>query len=128
MKLEYLANGSPNCPLIRLYDFTTAEAVQFHRAVQALASSAAERLDVHRLPFVQSVGDCQLEFVRQSWDGAIVRGRGCCEFECGFTAGTWDNVAGLLKPFTQGTGGFQWLAGVPGEAALLLSASASGQW
>jgi len=128
MKLEYLPYGSPDCPLIRLYDFTTAEAVQLHRDVHALASGAAERFDVHRLPFVESVGGCQLAFVRQSWDGAIVRGRGSCEFECRFTAGTWDNVAGLLEPFTEGAGGFQWLAGVPGEAALLLSAFASGQW
>jgi hypothetical protein len=38
----------------------------------------------------------------------------------------WDNVAGLIEPFEHSAGGFQWLAGVPGEAALLLSAS--GQW
>lgn len=25
MKLEYLSEGSPECPLIRLYDFTTDE-------------------------------------------------------------------------------------------------------
>jgi hypothetical protein len=40
-------------------------------------------------------------------------------FECGFTAGSWDNVAGLIEPFASGINGFQWLAHVPGEAALL---------
>jgi hypothetical protein len=43
------------------------------------------------------------------------------DFECGFTRRTWDNVTGLIEPFTKSAGGFQWLAGVPGEARLLLS-------
>jgi hypothetical protein len=128
MKLEYLADGSPDCALIRLYDFTPAEAVQLLAAVTALASGDEERVEVHRLPFVDSVGGCRLIFVRRPWDQAIIRRPGACEFECGLTAGTWDNVAMLVEPFAGGAGGFQWLAEIPGEAALLLSASASGQW
>jgi hypothetical protein len=126
MKLEYLADGSPDCPLIRLYDFTGPEVAQLLTAVSSLASGATERVDVHRLPFVEAVGGCQLALVRRSWDQAIIRGRGLWEFECGFTPETWDNVAGLVEPIADGADGFQWLAGSPGEAALLLSAS--GQW
>ncbi len=128
MKLEFLADGSRDCPLIRLYDFNAAEARQFLAAVCALASEAAERIEVHGLPFVESLAGCRLALVRRSWDQAIRRMSGPLEFECGFTAGTWDNVAGLVEPFTEGAAGVQWLAGVPGEAALLLSTSSSGQW
>jgi len=126
MKLEDLAAGSPDCPLIRLYDFTPAEAYQLHAAVSGLASDATERVEVDRLPFVEPVGGCRLALVRRSWDQAVVSGAGPAEFECGFTAGTWDNIAGLMEPFAARAGGFQWLAGRPGEAALLLSSS--GQW
>ncbi len=128
MKLEYLVDGSPDCPLIRLYDFTPVEAGQLLTAVAALASGAGDHVKIHELPVVEPVGECRLTLVRRSWDQAIIRGCGPCEFECGFTTGTWDNVAGLVEPFAEGVGGFQWLAGVPGEAAFLLSASASGQW
>ena len=128
MKLEHLAYGSPDCPLIRLYDFTPAEAAQLLVAVTALASGEGQPVEVHGLPFVEPVGECRLDFVRRSWDRAIIHRPGACAFECGFTAGTWDNIAGLVEPFAEGAGGFQWLAGTPGEAALLLSASASGQW
>lgn len=128
MKLEYLADGSPDCPVIRLYDFTPAEAGQLLTALTVLASGADERVEVHGLPFVEPIGDCRLAFVRRSRDQAVIRRPGPCEFECGFTAGTWENVAGLVEPFTEGVRGFQWLAGVPGEAAVLLSASASGEW
>jgi hypothetical protein len=51
---------------------------------------------------------------------------GPAAFECRLTAATWDNVAGLIEPFAEGSGGHQWLAGSPGEAAVLLSPS--GQW
>jgi hypothetical protein len=126
MKLDYLASGSPDCPLIRLYDFSTAEVAQLHALVSGLASGATERVEIHRLPFVEPVGGCRLALVRRPWDQAVVRGTETTEFECRFTVAAWDNLAGLVEPFMEGANGFQWLAGAPGEAALLLTAS--GQW
>ncbi len=125
MKLEYLADGSPECPLLRLSDFTTAKAEKLLAAVSGLASGEDERIEVHRLPFVESVGECRLVLVRRSWDQAVVR-VGPLVFECGFTAGTWDNVAGLVEPFAEDASGFQWLADSPGDTVVLLSAT--GQW
>ena len=126
MKLEYLATGSPDCPLIRLHDFTPVEAGHLHAALAALAAGTAERVAVHELPIVEVVGGCRLTLIRRGWDQAVIRADRLTEFECGFTAGTWENVAGLVEPFAESVGGFQWLAGAPGEAGLLLSAS--GGW
>ena len=126
MKLEYLADGSSDCPLVRLYAFTPAEAGELLTAVTGLASGVAELVEIQELPFVETVGGCRLSLVRRSWDQAIIRKPGPCSFECAFTAGTWDNVARLVAPFAENAGGFQWLAGVPGEVALLLSTT--GQW
>ncbi len=128
MRLEYPANGSPDCPLIRLDDFQPSEAAALLAAIGTLAASSSERIEVHRFPFAESVGGCELALTRRLRDFAIVRGSHHNQFERGFTAETWDHVAGLLEPFSQGAGGFQWLAGAPGETALLLSATATGEW
>jgi hypothetical protein len=71
------------------------------------------------------VGGCELALLRRPWDQAVIH-LGPCAFECGFTACTWDNVAGLVEPLAAGADGYQWLAGIPGEARLLLSVS--GVW
>jgi hypothetical protein len=126
MKLDYIAPDSRHRPLLRLYDFTPAEAGQLLASVTALASGTAERIEVHLLPFVEAVGGCRLTLVRRTRDQAVVRGAGPADFVCGFTTGTWDNVAGFVEPFARSASGFQWLAGVPGEASLLLSVS--GEW
>ncbi len=125
MKLEYLADGAPDCPLIRLYDFAAAEAAQLAATVGGLASGSVDRVETHRLPFVEPIDGCQLTLVRRSWDQAAIR-VGMSAFECGFTADTWGNVAGLIEPFAKGADGFQWLGGSPGEAVVLFSAS--GGW
>lgn len=112
MRLEYLPDGSPDCPLIRLFDFASAEAASLGAVVAGLATGQVERVAVHHLPGVTSVGGCELVFRLRGWDQAIVR--------VGSTA------SGLIEPFAVGARGYQWLAGVPGEASLLLSAS--GYW
>jgi hypothetical protein len=126
MKLEYLPSGAADSPLVRLYAFTTIDAGHFHRAVGALASGEIRRVEVHALPYVESVAGCRLTLCRRDWDQAVTRTSEQAEFECGFTGGTWNNVAGLIQPFTREATGSQWLAESPGEAALLLSSS--GQW
>jgi uncharacterized protein (DUF433 family) len=55
-----------------------------------------------------------------------VRKTGPSKFACGFSAGMWDNLAGLVEPFMESASRSQRLADMPGEAAVLLSAS--GQW
>jgi hypothetical protein len=66
-----------------------------------------------------------LVFRVRDWDQAVLR-VGPSAFECGFTASTWDNVAGSVEPFAAAGSGYSWLAGTPGEASLLLTSS--GQW
>jgi hypothetical protein len=123
MKLEFLADGSRDCPLIRLYEFTPAEAASFRDSVNGLATGTVVRIDVHRLAYVTAIGGCRLSLVLKQWDQAVVRRARPAGFECGFTAITWDNVVGLLEPFTERVDRFQWLAGSPGEAQLVF-----GEW
>jgi hypothetical protein len=126
VKLEYLPDGSPDCPLIRLYEFTTTEVQTLLTAVQALAEGSAEKIAVHELPGVEPVDGCRLTLRVNKWDQAVLRIANPAEFECAFRPITWDNVAGLIEPFVDGHRGFQWLADVPGEAQVLLSYD--GKW
>ena len=125
MKLDYISEGSADCPILRLYDFTPIEAGYLLTAVSELASQESDRVEVNEMCFVEPIGACRLFLVRTSRDQALSC-VGPLEFVCGFTANTWDNVAGLIEQFVESSQGFQWLAGLPGEASLLLSAS--GQW
>jgi hypothetical protein len=125
VRLEYLPDGSPDCPLIRLFAFTPAEVAALGASVAEMAAGRADQVAVHELPGVIAVGGCELVLRVRGWDQAVVR-VGPVAFECGFTAGTWDNLVGLIEPFVASANGYQWFARVPGEASLLLSAS--GQW
>jgi hypothetical protein len=124
VRLEYLPDGSPDCPLIRLYDFRPDEAERLAAAVAEMAAGRADRVAVHGLPGITPVGGCELVLSAGRRDVGVV-GVGPAAFECRLTADTWDNVAGLIEPFAAGSGGYQWLAEA-GDAALLLSPS--GQW
>lgn len=126
MKLEYIENGSDDWPLIRLFDFAPTEAHQLWVVCTGLASGTVARVEIHGLPHVESVGGCRLTFVLRSWDQCVVRRPGSLDFECGLTAGRWDDQAALIEPFCRGASRFQWLADGPGEASLLLSPS--GDW
>src|SRR5262249_3648845 len=113
MKLEFLPDGSDDCPLLRLYAFTKEEARRLRDTVVELASGASEGVEVHGLRWVEPIDDCRLTFVVRSWDQGIVSRGGSVDFECGLTASTWDNVAGLIEPFEERGRGYQWLAGTP---------------
>jgi len=125
MKLEYLASGSPDCPLIRLYDFTKVEAAELCSTIARLANGELREMAVDELPFVQAIGGCQLTIVAGTWDAGVVQ-QPDGSFICRLTPDTWDNVTGLIEPFTNDATGYQWLVSTPGDAAILLSVN--GQW
>jgi hypothetical protein len=126
VKLELLSEGSPDCPLIRLSEFAPAEAGELHAAVVRLATGMADEVDVNSLKGVHPVSDCQLSLTVSRWDRGIVQNAGTARFVCGFTRPAWENVSGLIEPFARGAAGYQWLAGLPGNVALLLSVD--GHW
>ncbi len=127
MKLEFLPDGSIDCPLIRLYDFTQTEAGMLLNEISRLVNGNVQRVALHEMPWVESLGGCRLTLCIRGWHQSIFQTDEPAEFECGYPAATWDNVAALVEPFACGdAGGYQWLTGAPGEAKLLLSVS--GEW
>jgi hypothetical protein len=128
MKIEYLADGSPDCPLVRLFEFTPTELQRLYSEIMSLASETTRSVAVHELPGVESIGGCRLTFLTDRRDKGMVRVAGPAEFECRVTPTSWDNVAGLVEPFLEPSfGHYQWLDhGFGGDTGLLLSPS--GDW
>lgn len=125
MNLDYLADGSLDCPLVRLYDFPAAEADALRVAVAGLVAGTSERVQVHRLPFVQPLGECELTLIACGQGSDVNQLGGSARLEWRLRPETWDNVATLIEPFAAGAAGFQWLNQGRGEVRILLSTGAS---
>lgn len=124
MKLEFVREGSPDCPLLRLYDFEPAEARQLQHAVLRLVRKSDEMIALHQQPGMQPVTDCELTLLRAD-DVQGVRETAPAKFEWLYSIDGWLEVAGLIQPFCQAdAGGFQWLNRI-GKIAVLLSRDGS---
>jgi hypothetical protein len=130
MKLDYLAEGSELCPLLRLYDFTPGEAQQLLEAAHELASAGSPMIAIHELSFVEGRQGCRLTWRLTDDDHGIVP-HGGNVFTCDLSASGWSDLAMLIEPFVAlpANGYFQWLIGGLNTAhspSLLLSPD--GQW
>jgi hypothetical protein len=123
--LDCIFPDSPECPLVRLFNFSSAEVTRLQSVIAELATNRVDRVPVHEMPGTFSIDGFELVLILLDWDQGLVC-VGPSLFRCGYTAGTWDNVDGLIDPFLSGSSGYQWLAGGPGEPGLLLSVS--GEW
>lgn len=125
MKIEFLAVGSPDCPLIRLYEFSPAEVGSLRELIKFLSSGSRESISLSEQPWIDSVEDCHLT-LRLGDGGQGVRQSGPSTFECVLSVDEWFNVEGLLDPFCESElNGFQWLSR-NGKTSLLLSHD--GRW
>lgn len=126
MKLEYLADGSDDCPLIRLYDFDRVEAVWLREIFDSLAHGSRQRISLHDEPRIEAIGGCQLE-LRLGRRGIGIPKSKRMRFECTLSPEGWADVASLMDPFceTEHVNVYQWL-NEQGEVSLLLSPN--GKW
>ncbi|MFA9479998.1 hypothetical protein ACERK3_17095 [Phycisphaerales bacterium AB-hyl4] len=125
MKVEYLKDGSPDCPLVRLYNFTAAEAQQLQAACNQLASGQVACFILHAQAWVESIGDFRLALATGPRDEGFVAEPQPNVFKWILRRQSWDNIHGLIEPFTVESQGFQWLDET-GDTSLLLSRD--GRW
>lgn len=122
MKLDYLKDGSDDCPLVRLYEFRSAEIQRLLRSFESLASGTAEHI---ALDEVESVDGTRLTFTRAARDRGVVQS-GPQSFDVVLTPAGWQRCIGLLEPFCEPSSGYQWLCDDVGRIRLLLSHA--GDW
>jgi len=97
MKLQYIANGAQDTPLIRIYEFDAVQAHLLRKAVTALAAGTSNELRLHTLDGVESVGGCRLTCAVDKRDIGVTDDGG--GYRCVLTRESWAQVAGLIEPF-----------------------------
>src|SRR6266702_2504621 len=125
MKLEYLAAGSKDCPLIRLYAFDQAGALHLRDLVSTLADSSTTTESLHAQPWIEPISGCELELRLGSRDQGVIQ-VGPSRFECVLSDEGWADIDFLLEPFCEKeqSSGFQWL-NERGKISLLISPNGS---
>ena len=125
MKLEYLPDGSADCPLIRLFDFDQSEVQRLRQLVKSLVAGDRQDVALQNEEWVKPVGECCLNLRRGNCNQGVRRAE-ALKFECVLSPDGWSNVEGLLEPFCESnTSGFQRLTH-DGRIALIISQT--GQW
>jgi len=123
MTLEYLHEGSPDCPLIRLFAFTPLEATKLRTLFVSLSDGSCDEIKLDGLPFVEARRDVSLRLRRAEKDTGI-RNVGSTTFDCDLTQEAWAEMADKTEPFCTlaEAGTYQWL-NEDGNVSLLLSPS-----
>ncbi|MCC6739253.1 MAG: hypothetical protein IT452_09415 [Planctomycetia bacterium] len=127
MQLEFLADGSEDCPLIRLFGFSVEDLRQLCSVFQTCSRSpAGSHLQLHSQPFVASIRGCTLTLSVGAHSLGVQRTGRPAEFICILDPESWiearERAETLLDPIAESA--YQWIC--DGDVKLLLSKS--GQW
>jgi hypothetical protein len=125
MKLEYLADGSPETPLIRLYALGSQQAMRLQAVFSELATIPGHVIKLHELTYVEPVDSCRFTLAATDRDQGIVMRDAPASFRCSLTADTWLDLAERTLPLArEGACGFQWLH----HSTISWLLSVDGQW
>ena len=126
MKLEFLPDGSVDCPLVRLYDFDTHQAVCLRLAFDQLANGTVSEVLLHEQEGIESISGCKLHLRSGKRDVGVVQ-CSASSFDCILTKKRWADVVSLTEPFCRRIepNTHQWL-NEDGPISLLLSPN--GMW
>jgi len=121
MKLEFLASGSPDCPLIRLFAFNGEEVSRLKILLRSMSSGSAN----NEQPGFEQVNACLL-YLRAGQSDQGLRTVAPGVFECVLTEYAWDTMAELVGPLCEPDAqGYQWLNE---SAGIRLLPSHDGKW
>ena len=137
MNLDFLEEGSPDCPLIRIYGTDHDDHRRLIRAIAALAAGTVERLPIQELPGFGADPNFELILSIAANDEGVSRHGQSLHFIWALTSAKWHIVEGLARPLAdcESAGAYQWLAGPEarygldvGSASVLLSNTHDGHW
>lgn len=122
-KLEYLPDGSDDCPLIRLSDFETADVVALQELCIPLAEGRVREASLDSQAWVHAIGGCRLTLRAGIANRGVKVPIAGAPFVMEYTpeGEGWLEVADKLAPFVADrVGGFQWLTN-EGDVNVLIS-------
>lgn len=121
--LEYLPDGSDDCPLIRLYDFEAADVVALQDLCLALAEGRVREVALDHQPWVHALGGCRLTLRAGVANRGVKAAVAGAPFVMEYMpeGEGWLEVADKLAPLVADRlGTFQWLTN-EGDVNVLIS-------
>jgi len=129
LKVEYLADGSPDCPLVRFYGIESEGFAHLHKLAEALSGEAELRVDLAQDPAFELINMERFILSNEASSGAQATTEG---FEWRLERYDWETVALLLEPLIDSDlPGFQWLDELSVQSVglpVLASRSPDGVW
>lgn len=128
MKIEYIPDGSADCPLIRLFGHDPEAAARLRDACHALASGGADAVAIHGMEGFMPIDHATLTAVASSRNQGVMQVDTPNAFRWELTPAWWSNVEGLLGPFCPPDptpSAYQWLDETSGISVLI---SPTGKW
>ena len=122
MKIEYLEDGSEDCPLIRLFGFEESDVAALRDACLALAAGRIAEFRLDGQSWVESIGECPFILRATEKNRGAKWGKYTADpYTMDYNSEGWLEVADKTQPFlTNRAGGFQWLTN-EGDFNVLLS-------
>jgi hypothetical protein len=120
VKLDYLKDGSDDCPFVRLYEFRSVEIQRLRASFARLADGAVHQAALGDITPVETMDGTQLTFTRAERDRGVVQ-TDAQSFDLVLTPAGWQRCSGLLEPFCEPSWGYQWLSDDVGHIRLLVS-------
>jgi hypothetical protein len=130
--VDFLAEGSPDCPLLRIFG-TDQEALHtLHRLFQDLGNGLRSRVDIHQLEGFTCQAQVQLTCLVKEMGSVVEKAIGSSNFAWSASQLEWMAISDLVQPLfgVEGKGRFQWLVvpDVQGSIGVLLSVTETGEW
>ncbi len=126
MKIEFLADGRADCPLIRLFEFELADIEKLRAACHDLAERRIDEFVLHDQPWVTSVGGCRFVWCARAHDVGVMLPSSGAPFVLEFSDEGWREIEDKLLPFLwTSQNRFNWLTN-EGDVEVLFSHS--GTW
>lgn len=120
MKVEFLAEGSADCPLVRVFDYRTAEVERLCEACDELAEGTRAEFALHDQPWVETIHGCKFVWRISTKDVGVRLPSAGEPFILELSDEAWREVHGKLRPFAEGSGGYNWLSN-EGDVGVLIS-------
>src|SRR5579872_2347879 len=114
MKLEYLPDGSPDAPFIRLYDFSSNEKERLRQFFEDIAEARKNIIALHEQDFIEPISNCKvwiaLHDTRLEDENAILAtSEKDLMFTWMMTKDEWNETIDLVDAYSLRPNTFQWL-------------------
>jgi hypothetical protein len=126
MYLEYLADGAPECPLIRIIEPHSRGATALIQSVDRLISGQIDCFNIAQIDGTEVAAGLSVKCSRNTKSLGLRGLDG--HFQWILTTDEWRNVAALIYPFMNDDlrNGYQWLWDNPDQPRILFTRN--GQW